>query len=241
MSFNSGIIPGIACGLLLVSGCVGADRTALPASVANRLPAPTIKNTEQFWVLDSGWHTGLILSRAELGPTLSHLLQPAADAQYFMFGWGNRKFYMAPSPTLGMDIEALFPSKSAMLIANCENPPRECYTSAVRFHTVKVSAEGLANLNNYLVQSLQTGARGELQALGPGPDADSEFYASGLPYDAFHTCNTWTAEALHVAGLPVDYHGVIFTGQLWRQLESSAQVGAISIAIPKIPAQAANR
>lgn len=170
-------------------------------------------------MLDSGWHTGLILSRAELGPTLSRQLQPVHNTQYIMFGWGNRKFYMAPSPSLGMDIEALFPSKSTVLIESCENPPRECYTTAVRFHSVNVSAEGLDKLDNYLVQSLQTDTTDKLQALGPGPDAGSEFYASGLSYDAFHTCNTWTAEALYAAGVPINYHGVIFADQLWRQLK----------------------
>lgn len=186
-----------------------------PPDVAHDPGEPRV----QIWVLDSGWHTGLILSRVELGPTLTRLLQPAPDAHYLMFGWGNRKFYMAPSPTLGMDIEALFPSKSTVLIESCENPPRKCYTSAVRFHSETVSAAGLANLDKYLVQSLQTSARDELQALGPGPDAGSEFYASGLAYDALHTCNTWTAEALYAAGVPINYHGVIFADQLWRQLQ----------------------
>lgn len=219
MNFYKLTFPCVVCGLLLAAGCATSNPRSeiVPASAdASGTPA---QSSEQIWVLDSGWHTGLILSRAELGPTLSHLLQPAANADYFMFGWGNRKFYMAPNPTLGMDIEALFPSKSTVLIESCANPPRECYTRAVRFQTVKVSAEGLANLDNYLVQSFQIGAMDKLQALGPGPDAGSEFYASSLSYDAFHTCNTWTAEALHEAGLSVSYHGVIFADQLWRQLK----------------------
>ncbi|MDE2273509.1 MAG: DUF2459 domain-containing protein, partial [Gammaproteobacteria bacterium] len=69
-----------------------------------------------------------------------------------------------------------------------------------------------------LAASLQTDAQGRPEPLAPGPDPGSEFYASGLSYDAFHTCNTWTAEALHFAGVPVSYHGLIFADQLWRQL-----------------------
>lgn len=213
------LIPVIACSLLLIAGCASQSPVHTPASPPTDASPEMAEPHAQVWVLDSGWHTGLILSRTELGPNLDRLLQPASDARYFMFGWGNRKFYMAPSPTLGIDIEALFPSKSAVLVESCENPPRKCYTSAVKFHIVMVSAEGLANLDNYLVQSLQTDARGKLQMLGPGPDAGSEFYASGLSYDAFHTCNTWTAEALYKAGVPINYHGVIFADQLWRQLQ----------------------
>ncbi|MGA9852323.1 MAG: DUF2459 domain-containing protein [Gammaproteobacteria bacterium] len=181
------------------------------------IPEPA-NDEEQIWVLDSGWHTGLVLSRAELGQSFIHLLQPAPNAQYFMFGWGNRRFYMAPNPTLGMDFAALFPSRNVVLLETCVNPPHACYTSAVKFRIVSVSHDGLNHLDRYLADSFQTDARGQLEPILPGPDADSEFFASGLSYDAFHTCNTWTAEALHAAGLPVAYHGVIFADQLWQQL-----------------------
>lgn len=130
----------------------------------------------QIWVLDSGWHTGLILSRAELGAKLDRLLRPATNAHYFMFGWGNRKFYMAPSPSLGMDIEALFPSQSVVLVEACNTPPRACYTSKVKLHTVSVTQGGLTRLDGYLVGSLQTDAQGQLEPLAAGPDAGSEFF-----------------------------------------------------------------
>lgn len=136
-----------------------------------------------------------------------------------MFGWGNRRYYMAPKPTLGMDIAALFPSQSVVLIEACNTPPRACYTSEVKLRTVTITESGLTRLHVYLISSLQTEAKDQLKPLAPGPDAGSKFYASGLSYDAFHTCNTWTAEALHDAGLPVSYHGVIFADQLWRQFK----------------------
>ncbi|MDE2461750.1 MAG: DUF2459 domain-containing protein [Gammaproteobacteria bacterium] len=169
-------------------------------------------------MLNSGWHTGLILSRAELGPDLDRLLQPATNAHYFMFGWGNRRFYMSASPTLGMDIAALFPSQSVVLVEACNAPPRACYTSEVKLRTVSVTQVGLTRLDDFLAGSLQTDAHGQLEPLAAGPDAGSKFYASELSYDAFHTCNTWTAEALHDAGLPISYHSLIFASQLWRQL-----------------------
>ena len=219
MNFSIPLILVIACSMLLAAGCASQSPARTPAFTTTDVSREATTPHVQIWVLDSGWHTGLVLSRAELGPDLDRLLQPATNAYYFMFGWGNRKFYMAPSPGLGMDIEALFPSKSTVLIESCENPPRECYTSAIRFHIVNVSVAGLDKLDNYLVQSLQTDMTDKLQALGPGPDAGSEFYASGFSYDAFHTCNTWTAKALYTAGVSINYHGVIFADQLWRQLK----------------------
>lgn len=217
--FSARIIPALVCSLLLASGCAAPDMSGAPTAGPQTAEPQAVNNQQQIWVLDSGWHTGLILSRAELGPILSRRLQPAADARYFMFGWGNRRFYMAPQPTFGMDIAALFPSQSVVLVETCDVPPRACYSNAVKFHVVSVTQSGLDRLAGYLASSLQTDAHGRLEPLAAGPDAGSEFYASGLSYDGFHTCNTWTAKALRVAGLPVDDRGVIFADQLWRQLQ----------------------
>ncbi|MHB8404689.1 MAG: DUF2459 domain-containing protein [Gammaproteobacteria bacterium] len=179
----------------------------------------SIKPTEPLWVLDSGWHTGLILARSELGRPLAGLLQRLPHSQYFAFGWGNRKFYIAPHPTLGMDIAALFPSHSVVLVDGCDVAPRACLTSQVRLRSVSVSTNGIKRLDDFLAHSLQKNAHGNYEPVAPGPDPDSEFFASGLSYDALHTCNTWTAEALQAAGLPVSYHGVIFANQIWRQVK----------------------
>jgi hypothetical protein len=42
------------------------------------------------------------------------------------------------------------------------------------------------------------------------------FYAARGTYDAFDTCNTWTAGMLHDGGLPVSSAGVVFPGQVMR-------------------------
>lgn len=203
----------------MAAGCASHSPTRVPAAISTHISSSTTAYHARVWVLDSGWHTGLILPREELGPTLSRLLQPEHATHYIMFGWGNRRFYMAPNPTLGMDIAALFPSQSVVLVEACDRSPPACYTSAVKLRTVSIPQGGLTRLDSYLVASMQTDAHGQLEPLAAGPDAGSEFYASALSYDAFHTCNTWTAEALQVAGLPVSYHGVIFAAQLWRQLQ----------------------
>src|SRR5271165_1584522 len=40
---------------------------------------------------------------------------------------------------------------------------------------------------------------------------------------SFHTCNTWTAEALRAVGLPVNAAGVVFAGQVLDQLPPLAE------------------
>jgi hypothetical protein len=46
----------------------------------------------------------------------------------------------------------------------------------------------------------------------------SLFFAAAPKYSAVHTCNTWAAEALRAAGLPIHSRGVVFASQLWSQI-----------------------
>lgn len=204
--------------VLLLIGCASARQAgrvaARPVSPVDQA-APRV---QQLWILDSGWHTGLILPRNELGAALADLAQDMPAARYFVFGWGNRKFYMAPRPSVLTGLGALFPSRSAVLVGTCDVPPPACFDNRVRLDSFAVSRAGVARLDHFLARSLRRNAAGGFEPMGPGPDPGSEFFASPLSYDALHTCNTWTAQALHVAGLPVSDQGVIFAGQLWRQV-----------------------
>ncbi len=219
MFITSGSILGMACGLLLLAGCATANSSDRPLVGPSVTKAASGKASEQLWVLGSGWHTGLILSRAELGQPLTALLQRTPEAKFFVFGWGDRRYYMADNPSVFMGIAALFPSQSTVLVQACQSPPIACLPEGTRLRILAVSGGGMAKLDDYLVHSFRMDARGQPQPLGPGPFSHSEFFASGLSYDAFYTCNTWTAEALHVSGLPVSYSGVIFADQLWSQLK----------------------
>lgn len=219
MFITSGSILGMACGLLLFAGCATANSSGRSVVGPSVTKAASGKASEQLWVLDSGWHTGLILPRSELGAPLTGLIQDLPAARYFVFGWGNRKFYMASRPSVFAHLGALFPSQSVVLVDTCGVAPRACFTKQVKLRFLAVSTAGIGRLDRYLVRSLQRNTRGGFEPLAQGPDAGSEFFASPLSYDAFHTCNTWTAEALHVSGLPVSYHGVIFADQVWRQLK----------------------
>jgi hypothetical protein len=60
---------------------------------------------------------------------------------------------------------------------------------------------------------------GALQFDGPGPYEGSGYLRASARYSALHTCNTWAAELLQASGLPVHSRGVLFAGQLWRQVQ----------------------
>jgi len=84
-----------------------------------------------------------------------------------------------------------------MLVIPLQISPEAAFGASNGF-SIPVSQEGIGHLS--------------------GPFSQSVFCASAGTYNLSHTCNTWTAEALRVAGLPISAAGVGFAGQVLDQL-----------------------
>lgn len=166
-------------------------------------------------VLIAGWHTGLILPIAEVGP-LRPLLENDPHLRYLSVGWGSRRFYMAAHPSSGDALAALFRSSSAILVQGV-SLPNGLSARGARIHWVCADREELLRANRYIEASLSR-RDGKPIDLGPGPVAASRFYASSGHYSMLTTCNTWTVGALQYAGLPVHARGVIFASQVGRRV-----------------------
>lgn len=209
------LIPFLAAATAVTCGCAGpppgAAVPAPPDFLALSPEAPSRRPV--IGVLVNGWHSGLILPGRELGP-LGPLLPRYARDRYVSFGWGNRRFYMASHPTFFEAIAALFRSPSVVLVQG--SPTLRALTSAgARYQALCADRDQVWRIDSYLRNALRLSG-GKPLSLGAGPAADSEFYASRERYDALHTCNTWTADALESAGLPVRGRAVIFSSQLRR-------------------------
>lgn len=202
----------------LLSGCVRAmPSPSIPLSppTATRISALPVSIA----VVDEGWHTGLMLPATAVDASLPEIRQWFPHASYLLFGWGNRRYYMAAHPGLMTGLGALFPSSSVMLIQGLSGNPQKILLPDVRIFRLCISQTHMAHLDQYLAGYLQAGPQGGLMDLKPGPWPDSWFFASPKTYDAFHTCNTWTMRALHFAGLPVHSQGVIFSQQVVSAME----------------------
>lgn len=187
------------------------SRPAPPRSVMRRAQAQRRPRSVVIGVLFAGWHTGLILPVDELGP-LRAMLPVYPAARYVSFGWGNRRFYMAPNPTIAEALEALVRSASTVLVEGAPTvaallPPEATYRWLCADRTQ------ILRVDNYLRASLRT-RNGKAIIIGAGPSSDSDFLASDMYYDALNTCNTWTASALAEAGFPLSASGIIFSEQV---------------------------
>lgn len=202
-------------------------RAALATSTLSTLPGcrstptPTYQEASgdgvTVYVLVPGWHTEIALPMGAIRDPLKAVTPDFPGAQYLSFGWGERNYYMARAPTFSDAMSALFPGPAVLLVTPLYRPPRESRASGQVFE-VNLSAAGLDRLSNHLWAAFEKSADGTPRRLAAGHEPGSVFYAATGTYSASYTCNTWTAECLRVAGLPVTPAGVVFASEVTNQL-----------------------
>ncbi len=160
-----------------------------------------------------GWHTGIGLRADTITGPLAALGREFPGASYFTFGWGERGYYMAADPGVADLLRALLPGPAVMLVRALHRSPAETFGNT-NVYAVLVSREGMDRLSRYLWEYLDKDGQGQLHRAADGPHPESAFYGSAGTYNIANTCNTWRAEALNVAGLPVSAAGVVFADQV---------------------------
>ncbi|MGA8759055.1 MAG: DUF2459 domain-containing protein [Stellaceae bacterium] len=172
---------------------------------------------EVVYVVAGGWHTEIaVRETAVIGP-LAGLAAGISKARYLVFGWGARDFYMARNPGFGDLLRAAFPGPAVMLVIPLMVQP-QAYFGVSNVWPIAITRAGAVHLAWFLWESIAKDARGTPIRAGDGPYPQGIFYAATGIYDASNTCNTWTANALRTAGLPVTAAGVVFASQVLKQL-----------------------
>jgi uncharacterized protein (TIGR02117 family) len=189
-----------------LAGCGGMPSNA---------PVPTGEAT--LYVVARGWHTDIGFPVDEVTGPLARLEQDFPGVRFMVFGFGERGYYMARNGGSGEMITALFPSKSAILLTALRAPPTAAFEDQ-QVVVLRLPKAGIDRIAARLWDGLEKTEDGGAVRLADGPYAGSAFYASSETYDAFHTCNTWTALMLREGGVPVNPAGVLFTDQVMQQV-----------------------
>ena len=180
------------------------------------MPAPP---GEAIYVISGGWHTEVALPVATLDGAVKALSPEFPGARYLVFGWGARDYYMAQDFGIGDLLRAVVPGPAVMLVIPLEISP-EAFFGASNVFALPAPPNGVQHLSQFLSDYLASEENGTPRRIGTGPYPQSVFYSSTGTYNLGHTCNTWTAEALRAADLPVNPAGVVFSGQVLDQLPS---------------------
>jgi uncharacterized protein (TIGR02117 family) len=194
--------------LALLSGCASVPHDAAIPDGDGRI-----------FVVERGWHTDIGLPVDEVSGPLASLESGFPGIRFMVFGFGERTYYMAHDESSLTTLGALFPSRSAVLLTALRAPPDVAFAD---YHVaaLRLPRSGVDRIADAIWQSLEQ-RDGAAVRLADGPYVGSVFYAGSETYDAFRTCNTWTASLLRDAGFPVNTK-VLFADQVMRQAEQIA-------------------
>jgi uncharacterized protein (TIGR02117 family) len=195
-------------------GLVGCGTTTVVKPYSGSVP-----QTETIYVVSGGWHTEVGLPLEGLTGGLAALKPEFPSARYLVFGWGARDYYTAQNAGIADLLRAAVPGPAVMLVIPLQISP-EAFFGASNVFVLSAPPDGIQRLAQFLWDYLAVDKDGPPRRIGTGPYPQSVFYTSTGTYNLGHTCNTWTAEALQVAGLPVNAAGVVFAGQVLDQLPS---------------------
>lgn len=181
------------------------------------------------YLLDNGFHTDLVVPRAELaarpGP-LADAVATLGPGDWVLIGWGDAKFYVDQSPIqsrLPDGARAFFrPGNPSVLMLRPETvAPEQAFLPEGR-RRLALSAAGFTAMERRIEASLDlsTGAP-RVAATRPGDPV--RFFASREPFSVLHLCNHWAGEVLNAAGLPIRPVQTILSAEVGHTVDRSAR------------------
>jgi uncharacterized protein (TIGR02117 family) len=173
-----------------------APALAFAASAAHRV-----------WVVSNGWHSGIVLARADMPEAMIPEIADFPHARFFEFGWGDAEFYPAREGGAWLALRAAFPGPAVLHLAGLSDHPARIWPN-VTILPFTVDADGLRRLLDFLSNSFDRAGAGRAVATARGVYPFSLFYPATGRFHIFNNCNSWTAQALTAMGIGASLGGV---------------------------------
>src|ERR1700733_3168878 len=184
---------------LMLSGCSGM--LPRPAHTPRQMPL----SAATIYVARRGWHIDIGFAASELTAPLASLNTAFPGLQFLSFGFGDRRYLDARNKNIPALLAAVWPGPGLVLATGLSASPEEAF-GATQVIRIAVSKEAAQAAQTYIWESLLSNG-GVVLPYADGPYEGSRYYSSTQRYSGFHTCNTWAAEVLRAAGLPVHTRG----------------------------------
>jgi uncharacterized protein (TIGR02117 family) len=172
-------------------------------------------------VIDHGWHTAIVVRRADVDRALWPAVDDFAAATFVEVAWGDRDFYMATSASAWLAIKAAVFGDGSVLHVVGFDMPIAVYFAGSDVIPLRVSRRGFDAMTRFVSAEYQMDAEGRPRRLQRGLYGTSWFYEARSGYHVFNTCNTWVARALREAGLPVTPAATITAAGVMQQLRGA--------------------
>lgn len=200
--------------LIVQGGCV-------PAGVERVKTYPPEK---MVYVLGHGWHTGIVVKRADIPIDIWREQRDFQDAIYLEVGWGDKGFYLAPKASFALALKAALTATSSVLHVVGFRAPVDVYYQQSDIVEVGLSQMDFEHLVKFIHNTFQRDMNGQAMNLGRGLTVNSLFYLAHGKYHLFNTCNNWVAKALRAAGCPIRPGEAMTAGNVIEQTKTFGRV-----------------
>jgi len=204
------ILRGVLIWLLLTVSC---------ASALAHWTCTTQESTcNLVFVVHDTWHAAIVLPKSDIALDSLPELVDFPDAEFIEFSWGDKDYFPDPNAGIFTGIKAAFWSSGAVLhVVGFSADVRSFYRNGELIE-LRLAANAHARLLDYISDTFSRPQPKGRAPASPGLVAHSRFYPATGKFSLLKTCNTWVAEALKFAGLPVSPGHVMTAGSLATQL-----------------------
>ncbi len=170
------------------------------------------------FIVRNWWHAAIVLRRSDIPEAMMPELNELPVAHMIEFSWGDRDYFPDPDAGVFTALKAAFWSSGSVLHLVAFDGAAESFYRDASITELRLSDEAFARLLVFLDATFDRADRLSGAAAHPGLYPYSRFYDAAGKFGILRSCNTWVAEALQSAGLPVDPSSVVIASSLNREL-----------------------
>jgi len=199
--------------------CLPHACSTLPAEI---LSSGDGKNVRTVFIVHDAWHSAVVLRTADISAAVLPEKKDFPAAEYLEFSWGDKDYFPAPNGGVGLLLQAGFWSSGSVLhVVGFKDTVEKTFPGAEIIEIV-LSEESFQGLIKFISDTFSRPHPPEPAEPRPGLFPNGRFYSAEGKFSILRTCNTWIAEALHAAGLPISPNYVITAGNLDNQVRPFA-------------------
>ena len=161
-------------------------------------------NRIEVYIVNLGWHTGILMRSDRVSESLSSLLPEFAASPIVEIGWGDERFYRGSGYSIWSGIRAAFFSRSSALHVAGYASLSQAGLHHLEVVRLYLSQSGMERLCEKIVTSLARNNDGKIIRLGDSLYGKGSFYKAKGNFSISHTCNSWTSEAIQSAGCSIE-------------------------------------
>lgn len=161
------------------------------------------KNARTIFIVHDSWHAAIVIKRSDIPAAVLPELRDFTYAEHLEFSWGDRDYFPAPDPGLGLALKAAFWSSGSVLHVVGFNDAMGSVFPNAEIIEIGLSEEAFQRLIQFVSDTFSRSHPAVPAEARPGLSSNGRFYSAEGNFSILRTCNTWVAEALSSAGLAI--------------------------------------